>query len=181
MASVAAGWRFSVGLRRDGTVVAAGSYHTVGLTAWGTVVAAGRSDFGQCDVSAWKDVVTIATGGAHTVGLRSEGSVIGVGKRALHGRRASRRGSGRQVWVHCGDCPCHLVECVTALLGGGLLVFNEVLEAYPAVASRCWALEGDTSSLQELDEGWATDPQVVGGLLCCQHLIDSSDSDGPTM
>ncbi|WP_442852399.1 hypothetical protein [Propionibacterium sp. oral taxon 192] len=63
----------------EATRAAAGSYHTVGLTAWGTVVSAGRSDFGQCDVSAWKDVVTIATGGAHTVGLRSEGSVIGVG------------------------------------------------------------------------------------------------------
>ena len=58
---------------------AAGSYHTVGLTARGMVVAAGRSDFGQCDVSAWKDVVAIAAGGAHTVGLRSDGLVIGVG------------------------------------------------------------------------------------------------------
>ncbi|MBR0205243.1 MAG: TIR domain-containing protein [Clostridia bacterium] len=36
--------------------IAAGSYHTVGLKADGTVVAVGYNEYGQCDVSDWKNI-----------------------------------------------------------------------------------------------------------------------------
>lgn len=59
--------------------MAAGSYHCVGLTVNGSVVAAGSSEFGQCNVYDWKDIVAVAAGGAFTVGLRADGSVVAVG------------------------------------------------------------------------------------------------------
>ncbi|WP_373887270.1 hypothetical protein [Actinomyces bowdenii] len=65
--------------------MAAGSYHCVGLAAKGAVVAAGSSERGQCDVSAWTDIVAIAAGGAHTVGLRADGSVVAAGDNS-HGQ-----------------------------------------------------------------------------------------------
>ncbi|MCC8063904.1 MAG: chromosome condensation regulator, partial [Clostridiales bacterium] len=52
--SVAVGYRHTVGLRRDGTVVAVGS-----------------NSYGQCAITDWKGIVAIAAGDNHTVGLRS--------------------------------------------------------------------------------------------------------------
>ena len=98
--SVAAGYRHTVGLKRDGSVVArgynkygqcdvsgwtdivavaAGNYHTVGLKRDGSVVAVGDNAFGQCDVNGWTNIVAVAAGSDHTVGLKRDGSVVAVG------------------------------------------------------------------------------------------------------
>lgn len=55
------------------------SRHLVGLMANGSVVAVGSNDFGECNTSAWKNMVAIYTGENYTVGLRSDGSVAAVG------------------------------------------------------------------------------------------------------
>ena len=36
----------------------------------------GEDDFGQCDVSGWRDIVAVSTGDAHTVGLQADGTVV---------------------------------------------------------------------------------------------------------
>lgn len=65
-------------LPRD--VLDVGFFHTVGLRADGTVLACGDDAFGQCDVSAWRDIVAVACGAYHTVGLRSDGTVVAAGR-----------------------------------------------------------------------------------------------------
>jgi alpha-tubulin suppressor-like RCC1 family protein len=42
-------------------------------------VAAGSTDFGQCDVAGWRDVVAVAAGSTHTLGLRADGTVLAAG------------------------------------------------------------------------------------------------------
>lgn len=59
--------------------VAAGYRHTVGLRADGTVLAAGNDSFGQCDVAGWTDVIQVAAGAKHTLGLRADGTVLATG------------------------------------------------------------------------------------------------------
>lgn len=59
--------------------VSAGDYHTVGLKSDGTVVATGSDDLGQCDVSAWTNIVAVSAGHYHTVGLKADGSVVATG------------------------------------------------------------------------------------------------------
>jgi hypothetical protein len=104
---VDAGYRHTVGLKSDGTVVAvrdneatnygecnvggwtdivqvaAGAYHTVGLKADGTVVAVGRNEHGECDVSGWTGIIWVDAGGGlaggHTVGLKADGTAVAVG------------------------------------------------------------------------------------------------------
>lgn len=98
--AIAAGFKYTVGLISDGTVVAtgdnehgccnvknwtdiigvsAGLLHTVGLKSNGTVVAVGDNRNGQCDVSKFTDIVAISAGRTHTVGLKSDGTVVAVG------------------------------------------------------------------------------------------------------
>ena len=99
--SLAAGWRHTVGLKRDGTVVEVGNFkdgqyividrrdivavstgdggHTVGLKQDGTVVAVGYNVDGQRDVSGWRDIVAVSAGNWHTVGLKRDGTVVAVG------------------------------------------------------------------------------------------------------
>jgi alpha-tubulin suppressor-like RCC1 family protein len=102
-----AGYRHTVGLKADGTVVAvrdneeedygecnvdgwtdiiqvaAGAYHTVGLKADGTVVAVGRNENGECDVDGWTGIIEVDAGGGlaggHTVGLKADGTAVAVG------------------------------------------------------------------------------------------------------
>lgn len=64
---------------RQRNVIAAGSYHTVGLRSDGTVMATGDNRFGQCDVSAWTDIVSVSAGHSHTLGLRADGTVVAAG------------------------------------------------------------------------------------------------------
>ena len=102
--TLSAGWRHTVGLRKDGTVAAVGcnddgqcnvsdwrdmvavsvggglfSGHTVGLRKDGTVAAVGLNNWGECDVSDWRDMVAVSAGDLHTVGLRKDGTVAAVG------------------------------------------------------------------------------------------------------
>ena len=60
--------------------LAVGFYHTVGLKPDGTAVACGRNQEGQCDVSAWSDLIAIDCGAYHTVGLRRDGTVVATGR-----------------------------------------------------------------------------------------------------
>ena len=68
--------------------IAAGRRHTVGLKLDGTVAAVGDNNYGQCDISGWRDVVAVAAGNvhmatntanAHTLGLESDGTVVAEG------------------------------------------------------------------------------------------------------
>ena len=98
--TIAAGFRHTVGLKSDGTVVAvgwneygqcdvsgwtdivavsAGDNHTVGLKSDGTVVAVGNNRYGQCDVGGWEDIVAVSAGYSDTVGLKRDGTVVAVG------------------------------------------------------------------------------------------------------
>jgi hypothetical protein len=97
---VAAGYKNTVGLKSDGTVVAVGDndygqcevggwtdiievttgfLYTVGLKADGTVVAAGLNEYGECNVGGWTGITQVAALGQHTVGLKSDGTVVAVG------------------------------------------------------------------------------------------------------
>ena len=99
--TISAGTGYTVGLKRDGTVVAvgdnragecnvsgwtdivavsAGDNFTVGLKSDGTVVAVGDSEDGECDVSSWTDIVAVSAGDYHTVGLKVDGTVVSVGR-----------------------------------------------------------------------------------------------------
>ncbi|MDN5794853.1 MAG: RCC1 domain-containing protein, partial [Intrasporangium sp.] len=64
----AGGWRRTLGLRSDGTVLAAG-----------------RRNEGACDVTGWREVVTVSCGDWHAVGVRADGTAVATG--------ANRRGS----------------------------------------------------------------------------------------
>ena len=57
----------------------AGHYHTVGLKSDGTVVAVGSNNYGQCDVSGWKNIVAVSARASYTIGLKSDGTVVAVG------------------------------------------------------------------------------------------------------
>jgi len=70
----------TIAARFDYTPMVAGGYrHTVGLKNDGTVVVVGRSDETQDDVGGWTDIVRVAAGSKHTVGLKSDGTVVAVG------------------------------------------------------------------------------------------------------
>ena len=67
-----------IGYNKNKTI-STGSWHTVGIKADGTVVAVGDNDYGQCNVSGWKDIVEVSAGNYHTVGLKADGTVVAVG------------------------------------------------------------------------------------------------------
>ena len=56
-------------------------------------------------------------------------------------------------------------------------VLDDVGELDPEVPTRCGALEGDLTGLQELDEGGAADAEEVRGLLGGRQLVDGCDGD----
>lgn len=64
--------------------IAAGYRHTVALHSDGTVIAVGDDKYGQCQVSSWQDITAVAAGtghigNSHTVGLQKNGKVVAVG------------------------------------------------------------------------------------------------------
>lgn len=61
-------------------VIAAGRDHIVGLKTDGTVVAVGNNEYGQCNVSGWRNIIAIAAGEYYTVGLKADGTVVAVGQ-----------------------------------------------------------------------------------------------------
>lgn len=81
--------------------IAAGSGHTVALKTDGTVIAIGRNDDGQCDVSAWNDIIAISAGDVHTVGLKADGTVVAAG------------------WNKYNQCDVSNWEDIVAITGGG--------------------------------------------------------------
>ena len=60
----------------DIIAVSRGYDFTVGLKKDGTVVATGENDYGECSVSGWTDIVAISAGSDHTVGIKSDGTVV---------------------------------------------------------------------------------------------------------
>ena len=98
-----AGWKNTLGLKADGTVVGngfrggnpvsgwsdivdmdAGEHNIAGVTAYGTVVACPLDNEGnlyhQCDISEWENVVQVAVGERNIYGLRGNGTVLVSGK-----------------------------------------------------------------------------------------------------
>ena len=61
-------------------VLAVGRNHTVGLKTDGTVVAVGSNEYGQCNVSGWRNIIAVAAGEYYTVGLKADGTVVAVGR-----------------------------------------------------------------------------------------------------
>ncbi len=57
----------------------AGGFYTIGLKKDGTVVAVGENGNHQLDVGDWSDIVQIAAGDHHTVGLKKDGTIMVVG------------------------------------------------------------------------------------------------------
>ncbi len=53
-----------------------GFRHSVGLRNDGTVIACGENDKGQCNVSGWTNVKYIAAGGDYTVGVKTDGTTL---------------------------------------------------------------------------------------------------------
>lgn len=51
----------------DRKTIATVFFHTVGLKNDGTVVAVGDNEFGECDVSNWRDILAVSAGFYHTV------------------------------------------------------------------------------------------------------------------
>jgi hypothetical protein len=60
-------------------MVATGDGFTLGLKKDGTVVAVGWNNSGQCDVGNWTDITQVAAGEEHTVGVKSDGTVVAAG------------------------------------------------------------------------------------------------------
>ena len=56
--------------------IAAGNKHIVALREDGTVSATGDNQYGQCNVSDWKDVIAISAWGYKTAGLKGDGTVL---------------------------------------------------------------------------------------------------------
>lgn len=96
--SIAAGWRSSVGLRADGTLVSTsllthlrlqewtgvqqvscGDWHVVSRLQDGTARAAGNNARGQTDVSTWSELRSVAAGYLHSLGLTQGGAVLAAG------------------------------------------------------------------------------------------------------
>lgn len=102
--SICTGYRFTAGLRYDGTVIvthgkaswnrfsldvanwtdiisiSAGSGYLIGLKSDGTAVATGDNKDHQCEVQNWKNLIAISTGIDHTVGLCADGTVVATGR-----------------------------------------------------------------------------------------------------
>jgi len=60
--------------------ISVGEEHTVCLKSDGTVIAIGYNYYGQCNVSAWTDIVAISASEYITVGLKSDGTVVATGE-----------------------------------------------------------------------------------------------------
>lgn len=59
--------------------VSAGGYHTVYLDSDGKAISGGISEYGQCNVKSWENIVSVSAGYYHTVGLKSDGTVVAAG------------------------------------------------------------------------------------------------------
>jgi uncharacterized delta-60 repeat protein len=119
--ALAAGWRHSLALRSDGTVVAWGDApaipdglshvvaiaseggHNLALRSDGTVVAWGYNSYGQTTVpDGLSNVVAIAGGGEHSLALRSDGTVAAWGYNS-YGQTRIPAGLSNVVAISAGE------------------------------------------------------------------------------
>ena len=104
LAAVSGGFRNTVGLRYDGTVVA------VGYNGSGS---------GECNVGNWTDITQVSTGGVeagHTVGLKSDGTVVAVGDNRQWGLNG-----GNDTWQETLLGPCDVgnwTDIIQVSVGG---------------------------------------------------------------
>ena len=59
--------------------IAVGYRHTVALKSDGTVVAIGDNENGECNVSDWEDIISVYASQGRTIGLKADGSVCVAG------------------------------------------------------------------------------------------------------
>lgn len=121
---IAAGFKHTLALTSNGTVLAAGgnqygqtnvsgwtgitqlaagAYHSVGLRSNGTVVATGLDTDGQCQVSGWTGIIAVSASAYDTIGLKSDGTVL------ISGRNAGKADSWRDAIMVAGgsySCAC---------------------------------------------------------------------------
>lgn len=157
VAVISAGDVHTAALLKNGTVVATGHYvwnyditklyssspiisiasgylHTVALHEDGTVTAIGSNEYGQCDVSNWRDIIAVYAGTEHTLGLRLDGSVVACGNNAdgrcnvqnWRNMRALAAGD----YFSLGVCSDGSVLCIGDDKGGGWNVssWNNIID-----------------------------------------------------
>lgn len=68
-------------LRRHNALetLSAGGWFTAAVGTDGTAMAVGENDSGQCNLSAWKNIIAVSAGINHVVGLRADGTVVAAG------------------------------------------------------------------------------------------------------
>ncbi len=99
LVNIGAGPYHSIGVRVNGTVLCAGSedvakeilkqtdlvevdsgrWHMAALKKDGTVCAFGSDRKGQCDVSAWRNIIQVVVGNSFTAGVTTDGKVVITG------------------------------------------------------------------------------------------------------
>jgi len=124
-------------IQDDGTSNPGGGF-TLGLRADGTVLAAGWNDYGQCDVSSWRDVYAIDAGFAHSVGLSSDGAVLATG------------------WNADGQCDVSGWRDIVQVSAGGF--FTVGLKSDGTVVSTGSDIDGQTGV-----SGWRDIVQISAG------------------
>lgn len=85
------------GLKSDGTVIVAGDSSSINVDNWseikaisasgniaglksdGSVIVTGSNEYGQCNVSSWKNIIEVSATSSTTVGLKSDGTVVATG------------------------------------------------------------------------------------------------------
>lgn len=60
--------------------VSSGFDHFLFLRNDGTVEAYGTNEYGECNVSEWRDIVAVAAGYKYSIGVKSDGTLISTGK-----------------------------------------------------------------------------------------------------
>jgi len=60
-------------------VIGVGGYHVMFLSADDTMMAVGNNEYGQCNVSGWRNIIAVSAGQAHSVGLKGGCIVVAVG------------------------------------------------------------------------------------------------------
>lgn len=67
-------------IKEQNHTISAGYKHTLGLKTDGTVIAAGNNENGQCEVSQWTDIVAVFAGDMNSFGLKRDGTLVVAGK-----------------------------------------------------------------------------------------------------
>lgn len=84
-------------------LIASSTEHIVVVKSDGTVAAVGKNDYGQCNVSGWRDVIAVQCDRFGTVGVTSEGTVYYSGTN-LENQDQCRRWTGIKAAGTTGSC-----------------------------------------------------------------------------